>query len=88
MIEYDWCRAGREGTSVSFVTKRSIPKLQAIEELTGKKCEELEGINEQDVLVIMGKVSKSLRVAKQFFVENGFEEKVNRRKQQKREQSV
>lgn len=81
-------RAGREGTSVSFVTRRSIPKLQAVEELTGKRCEELEGIREQDVLLIMGKVSKSLRVAKQYFVENGFEEKVQKRKQQKRERSV
>lgn len=80
--------AGREGTAVSFVTKRSVPKLQAIEELTGKKCEELEGINEQDVLTIMGKVSKSLRVAKQYFEENGFEEKIRKRKQQKREKSV
>ena len=81
-------RAGREGTSISFVTKRSVPKLQAIEELTGKKCEGFADMNEQDVLVIMGKVSKSLRVAKQFFVENGFEEKVKKRKQQKRGQSV
>ena len=56
--------------------------------MTGKKCEELEGINEQDVLTIMGKVSKSLRVAKQYFEENGFEEKIRKRKQQKREKSV
>ena len=36
----------------------------------------------------MGKVSKSLRVAKQYFEENGFEEKIRKRKQQKREKSV
>lgn len=31
------CSAGRTGTAVSFLTKTSIPKLHAIEDLTGKK---------------------------------------------------
>ena len=77
-------RAGREGTAMSFVTMNAVPKLQAIEALTKKKCVELEGVDEKDVLVMMGRVGKTLRVAKQFLVENGFEEKLAKRKPRKR----
>lgn len=76
-------RAGREGTAMSFVTMNAVPKLQAIEKLTKKKCVELEGVDEKDVLVMMGRVGKTLRVAKQFLVENGFEEKLAKRKERK-----
>lgn len=77
-------RAGREGTAISFVTVPSIPKLQAVEQLTGKKCQEFQGIKEDDVLKILNRVGKSMRVVRQFMVENGFEEKLEKRKQQKR----
>ena len=77
-------RAGREGTAMSFVTVNAVPKLQAIEALTKKKCSELKNVEEKDVLVMLGKVSKSLRVAKQFLFENGFEDKLAKRKQRKR----
>ena len=44
----------------------------------------LEGIDEKDVLLIMSKVGKSMRVANMFLLKNGFEEKENRKKSQKR----
>ena len=52
--------------------------------MTKKKCSELKNVEEKDVLVMLGKVSKSLRVAKQFLFENGFEDKLAKRKQRKR----
>ena len=76
--------AGRTGTAVSFLTRSSFPKLHAIEELTKKQLQPLEGIDEKDVLLIMSKVGKSMRVANMFLLKNGFEEKENRKKSQKR----
>ena len=76
--------AGRTGTAVSFLMRSSIPKLHAIEELTKKQLQPLEGIDEKDVLLIMSKVGKSMRVANMFLLKNGFEEKENRKKSQKR----
>ena len=76
--------AGRTGTAVLFLTRSSIPKLHAIEELTKKQLQPLEGIDEKDVLLIMSKVGKSMRVANMFLLKNGFEEKENRKKSQKR----
>ena len=81
------CSAGRTGTAVSFLTKTSIPKLHAIEDLTGKKLKMLEGIEEKDVLLIMSKVGKSMRVANEFLLKNGFEEKEAKRKARKRDSS-
>lgn len=72
---------------MSFLTKSSIPKLHAIEELTGKKLKILEGIEEKDVLLIMSKVGKSMRVANEFLLKNGFEEKEAKRKARKRDKS-
>ena len=78
-------RAGRAGTAVSFVTLPSVAKLQAIEAVTGKRCREFEGVEEENVLKILNRVGKSLRVAKQFMVENGLDAKIEERRRKKRE---
>ena len=78
-------RAGRAGTAVSFVTLPRVAKLQAIEAVTGKRCREFEGVEEENVLKILNRVGKSLRVAKQFMVENGLDAKIEERRRKKRE---
>lgn len=78
-------RAGRAGTAVSFVTLPSVAKLQAIEAVTGKRCREFEGVEEENVLKILNRVGRSLRVAKQFMVENGLDAKIEERRRKKRE---
>ena len=77
--------AGRTGTAVSFLTPSSVPKLHAIEKLTEKRLEALESIDEKDVLLIMSKVGKAMRVANEFLLKNGFEEKEVKRKSRKRQ---
>ena len=47
----------------------------------------LEGIEEKDVLLIMSKVGKSMRVANEFLLKNGFEEREAKRKARKRDRS-
>ena len=59
--------------------------MHAIENLTEKKLEALEGIDEKDVLLIMSKVGKAMRVANEFLLKNGFEEKEVKRKSRKRQ---
>ena len=78
-------RAGRGGTAMSLLTLRSVEKLQRIEERTGKRCREFDGIEEEAVLKILNRVGKSLRVARQFMVENGLEAKLEERREKKRE---
>ena len=78
-------RAGRGGTAMSLLTLRSVEKLQRIEERTGKRCREFGGIEEEAVLKILNRVGKSLRVARQFMVENGLEAKLEERREKKRE---
>ena len=77
-------RAGRTGTAVSFLTLSSVRKLQAIESLTGKRCRAFPGIQEEDVLKILGRVGRSLRVARQLMVENGLEERLEERREKKK----
>lgn len=77
--------AGRTGTAVSFLTPSSVPKLHAIEKLTEKRLEALDSIDEKDVLLIMSKVGKAMRVANEFLLKNGFEEKEVKRKSRKRQ---
>ena len=82
-LEWFISSAGRTGTAISFLTPSAIPKLHAIEHLTEKKLEALEGIDEKDVLLIMSKVGKAMRVANEFLLKNGFEEKEVKRKSRK-----
>uniref|UniRef100_A0A6V7QRG9 DEAD-box ATP-dependent RNA helicase 36 n=1 Tax=Ananas comosus var. bracteatus TaxID=296719 RepID=A0A6V7QRG9_ANACO len=75
-------RAGRGGQSISFVTERDVDLVHEIENVTGKQLEAHE-CEEKKVLEDITKVFKARRVAKMKMLDEGFEEQVQTRKEQK-----
>ena len=57
-------RAGRKGRVITLVTQYDVQLILGIEELTKKKMELLDGVNEQDVLVLLTRVSNAVQAAK------------------------
>ena len=49
-------RAGRSGVSLSLVTQYDVTLLKNIEKTIGKQMTEQQGIKEDDVLLMLGKV--------------------------------
>ncbi|XAR67257.1 RNA helicase [Bertholletia excelsa] len=75
-------RAGRGGLSVSLVTQNDIDLIHQIEAVLGKQLEKFE-CKENEVLDDITKVYKAKRVATMKMTDDGFEEKVKARKEQK-----
>ncbi|XP_015882044.2 DEAD-box ATP-dependent RNA helicase 36 [Ziziphus jujuba] len=76
-------RAGRGGLAVSFVTQNDVELVHEIEAVLGKQLEEFE-CKENEVLSDSTKVWNARRVAKMTMMDDGFDEKVKERKQQKK----
>ena len=73
-------RAGRVGRSISIITQFDVSLVHAIERETKKKMTEVEGVNEDDALKLLNKVSMANKLAKLRLVESGFEEKIRQKK--------
>ncbi|CAL1409383.1 unnamed protein product [Linum trigynum] len=75
-------RAGRGGLAISFVTQYDVDLVHEIEGVVGKQFEQFE-CKEKDVLSGITKVYKAKRVASMKMMDDGFEEKLKERKNQK-----
>ncbi|CAI0450486.1 unnamed protein product [Linum tenue] len=75
-------RAGRGGLAMSFVTQYDVDLVHEIEGVVGKQFEQFE-CKEKDVLSGITKVYKAKRVASMKMMDDGFEEKLKERKNQK-----
>ncbi|KAK8807002.1 hypothetical protein WA158_003761 [Blastocystis sp. Blastoise] len=81
-------RAGRSGTSVSMVTQYDILLLKNIEKTTGKEMSAQEGIEEENVLTLLGKVNKAERVAQLRLNQDGFYEKYKQIREDRRKKQM
>ena len=70
-------RAGRGGRAVTFVTQYDVALVHAIEEATGKRLEALPGVEEEDVLLLLGRASNAKQVAKMRMRDDGFEDQAS-----------
>lgn len=75
-------RAGRGGLSISFVTQNDVDLIHEIEADIGKQLDAFE-CKENEVLEDITKVYKAKRVANMKMIDDGFEEKIKSRKEQK-----
>ena len=78
-------RAGRSGRVVTLVTQYDVQLILGIEELTKKKMELLEGVKEQDVLLLLTRVSNAVQAAKLRIQE--FDVKSRKKKSKKRQKA-
>lgn len=76
-------RAGRGGLSISFITQNDINLIHAIEEEIKKRFEAYE-LNEKEVLEDITKVFKARRVARMKASDDGYDEKVEARRNLKK----
>lgn len=76
-------RAARGGLSISFVTQRDICLLHEIEDDVGKQLDAYE-CDDRDVTKDITKVFKARRLANMKMADEGHEEKVQARKEQKK----
>jgi ATP-dependent RNA helicase DDX49/DBP8 len=76
-------RAGRGGTSISFVGERDVLLIKAIEERVGEempKLEETEGVSEKKVIEVMKDVGEARRMALMMMDEEGWEKNKKRKR--------
>ncbi|KAL6841930.1 hypothetical protein ACP4OV_028442 [Aristida adscensionis] len=76
-------RASRGGLSISFVTQRDICLLHEIEDVIGKQLDAYE-CNDKEVTKDITKVFKARRLANMKMADEGHEDKVQARKEQKK----
>ncbi|KAK3127806.1 hypothetical protein QOZ80_7AG0578630 [Eleusine coracana subsp. coracana] len=76
-------RASRGGLSISFVTQKDICLLHEIEDVVGKQLDAYE-CNDKEVTKDITKVFKAKRLAKMRADDEGLQEKVQARKEQKK----
>ncbi|EER99761.1 hypothetical protein BDA96_02G407100 [Sorghum bicolor] len=76
-------RASRGGLAISFVTQKDICLLHEIEDVVGKQLEAYE-CNDKEVTKDITKVFKARRLAKMRSRDEGHDEKVEARKEQKK----
>ncbi|KAL6657537.1 hypothetical protein ACP70R_005317 [Stipagrostis hirtigluma subsp. patula] len=76
-------RASRGGLSISFVTQRDICLLHEIEDVIGKRLDVYE-CNDREVTKDITKVFKARRLANMKMADEGHEDKVQARKEQKK----
>ncbi|KAG2638566.1 hypothetical protein PVAP13_2NG602900 [Panicum virgatum] len=76
-------RASRGGLAISFVTQKDICLLHEIEDIVGKQLEAYE-CSDKEVTKNITKVFKAQRLAKMKMDDEGHEEKVHARKEQKK----
>ena len=79
-------RAGKAGRVVTLVTQYDVALVHAVEATTGTKLALLPGVAEDDVLVLLNKVTTARRVATMRLVDEGFEERLARDKQRGKRQ--
>lgn len=72
-------RAGKQGLAVSFVSQYDVELILTIEEIVGKKMEELP-VNENDVMANLSLVTKGVKIVQMKIYESGFDEKIEKRK--------
>ncbi|KAJ1419940.1 P-loop containing nucleoside triphosphate hydrolase [Sesbania bispinosa] len=77
-------RAGRGGLALSLVTQNDVDLIHEIETLIKRQLEMIE-YKENEVLSLMKKVFSAKNVAEMKMMDDGFEEKENKRKKQKLE---
>lgn len=65
-------RNGKEGKSISLITQYDIELVHKIEDHIGTKLNEMKGIKENDVLLLLNKVNKSEIEANQRMLDYGF----------------
>eukprot|EP01134_Creolimax_fragrantissima_P000089 CFRG0089T1 len=82
-------RAGRGGLSVTIITQHDVQRIQRIEEKTQKRMELVE-TEEDDVLKLLGKVTKARRVATMELEDRDFgeRERNNAEKEKKRKNNT
>jgi ATP-dependent RNA helicase DDX49/DBP8 len=79
-------RAGRGGTSISFVTERDVVLFKAVEErVFGEdgemaKLEGAEGVSENRVVEVMKEVGEARRMAVMMMDEEGWEQNKKRKR--------
>jgi ATP-dependent RNA helicase DDX49/DBP8 len=76
-------RAGRGGTSISFVSERDVAVFKAIEERVGgeiPKLDEEEGVSESKVVDVLKEVGEARRMAVMMMDEEGWENNKKRKR--------
>lgn len=81
-------RAGRVGTSISFITERDTDLVKEIEARVGSKMEALEGCKEARVLENLNLVGKAKREAALSMTDEGFGELKAKRKEKHRQSTA
>jgi ATP-dependent RNA helicase DDX49/DBP8 len=79
-------RAGRHGRALSLVTPHDIELVKAIEAHTGCHIEPSEEISDESIVPLLNPVSRALRVAQQWLLEQGFDEQTETFRKRKKAQ--
>lgn len=79
-------RAGKKGSSISFVTPFDVEIIQNIEDYTNSKMSLYADVSEEHVVKVLNVVAKASRVAELKLLESGFDDKVEVVQKRKRKQ--
>lgn len=79
-----FCRAGRGGKALTLITQYEVDLVQAIEAKIGKQLTELPGVDEDEALTRLQRVTTAQRLAKMRLHEQGFDDVVAQAAKRKR----